>query len=234
MNSINKKLFVALDFSDLSQTLDFVEIVKNHVGGLKLGLEFFTKNGTAGVEKLKKYGLPIFLDLKFNDIPNTVNRAASNVLSLNPEYLTIHINGGRRMIEGIASIKKKTKIIGVTMLTSLDNQDLADLCIEKESSEYVKKLSLLGQKSGLDGVVSSVGELKILKQVMPENFIFVTPGINLKMQNQDQKRTSNPGEAIRSGSSILIIGRTITKSSDPLKVLMLINQEISKNNVSSN
>lgn len=234
MNLINKKIFVALDFSDLKHTLDFVEVVKNHVGGLKLGLEFFTKNGTSGVEKIKKCGLPIFLDLKFNDIPNTVNRAASNVLSLNPEYLTIHINGGRRMIESIVSIKGKTKIIGVTMLTSLDNQDLSDLCIEKESSEYVKKLSLLGQKSGLDGVVSSVSELKILKQVMPDNFIFVTPGINLKMEHKDQRRTSNPVEAIKSGSSILIIGRTITMSDDPLRVIMAINQEISKNNVSPN
>ena len=120
------------------------------------------------------------------------------------------------------------------MLTSLDNRDLVDLCIDEESSEYVKKLSLLGLKSGLDGVVSSVSELKVLKQAMPENFIFVTPGINFKMQNKDQKRTSNPGEAIKSGSSILIIGRTITMSSDPLKVLMEINQEITKNNVSSN
>ena len=234
MNLVNKKLFVALDFSDLEQTLNFVEIIKNHVGGLKLGLEFFTKYGIFGVEKVKKFGLPIFLDLKFNDIPNTVKKAASNVLSLNPEFLTIHINGGRRMIENIVSIKNNTKIIGVTMLTSLDNNDLSDLCIEEDSSKYVEKLALLGQESGLDGVVSSVSELKILRRLMPKNFIFVTPGIKLKTQNHDQKRSSYPSEAIKGGSSILVIGRVITTNDNPLKVINEITREISEKNVSTN
>ena len=122
-------IFCALDFTDLKKTLDFTEIIKNNVGGIKLGLEFFSKNGPQGVEKMKKFGLPIFLDLKLHDIPNTVKQSLKNVLSLEPDFLTVHLSGGYRMIEALQDIKKQTKIIGVSLLTSLDNEDLKNMGI---------------------------------------------------------------------------------------------------------
>ena len=101
-----KKIFCALDFSDIDQTINFTKIIQPHIGGIKLGLEFFCKNGPEGVEKLKKFELPIFLDLKLHDIPNTVTKAVKNIIKLSPEYLTVHLSGGRKMIEELVEVKK--------------------------------------------------------------------------------------------------------------------------------
>ena len=129
--SSKNKIFCALDFTELDkQTCEFVERIKENVGGIKVGLEFFFKNGIKGVESLKKYNLPIFLDLKLNDIPNTVSRAARNLLELEPEYLTAHLNGGIDMIRSLVDIKLKTKIIGVSLLTSLNDNDLKNLVLK--------------------------------------------------------------------------------------------------------
>ena len=227
--SPKNKIFCALDFTELKQTCQFVEKIKENVGGIKVGLEFFFKNGIKGVESLKKYNLPIFLDLKLNDIPNTVSRAVKNLLELEPDYLTAHLNGGIDMIKSIVDIKMKTKIIGVSLLTSLNDEDLKKFGIEINSKSYVEKLSKIGYEGGVDGMVSSSLEVKDLKSKMPKDFIFVTPGIQLGKNKNDQKRTTSPSEAIKNGSSILIIGRAITNSENPNRTLKEITLQLEKN-----
>ena len=209
-------IFCALDFTDLKKTLDFTEIIKNNVGGIKLGLEFFSKNGPQGVEKMKKFGLPIFLDLKLHDIPNTVKQSLKNVLSLEPDFLTVHLSGGYRMIEVLQDIKKQTKIIGVSLLTSLDNEDLKNMGINLDSREFVEHLVKIGVNAGIDGIVSSAQEVDNLKKKF-NDLIFVTPGIRLSSdKTDDQKRTKSPRSAIASGSDLLVIGRPITESKNPV------------------
>ncbi len=224
--SLKDKIFCALDFSDLDQTIEFTNRIKNHIGGIKIGLEFFCKNGPAGVERLKEFELPIFLDLKLHDIPNTVAKAFKNLISLSPDYLTIHLNGGKRMIEELIQYKEKTKLIGVSMLTSLNHNDLKELGIMCNEISYVEKLVKIGVSSGIDGVVSSPKEVSLLRKKF-EKLILVTPGIRLPDDDKnDQKRTQTPGMAIKSGSSLLIIGRTITKSINPLSSIERIIQNI--------
>ena len=209
-------IFCALDFTDLKKTLDFTEIIKNNIGGIKLGLEFFSKNGPQGVEKMKKFGLPIFLDLKLHDIPNTVKQSLKNVLSLEPDFLTVHLSGGYRMIEVLQDIKKQTKIIGVSLLTSLDNEDLKNMGINLKSNEFVEHLVKIGVNAGIDGIVSSAQEVDNLKKKF-NDLIFVTPGIRLSSdKTDDQKRTKSPRSAIASGSDLLVIGRPITESKNPV------------------
>tara|TARA_Y100000991_G_C21909700_1_gene321731 strand:+ start:140 stop:829 length:690 start_codon:yes stop_codon:yes gene_type:complete len=209
-------IFCALDFTDLKQTLDFTEKIKNDVGGIKLGLEFFSKNGPQGVEKIKRFGLPVFLDLKLHDIPNTVKQSLKNVLSLEPDYLTVHLSGGYKMIEILQDIKQKTKIIGVSLLTSLDNRDLKNMGINLDTGEYVEQLVKIGVNAGIDGIVSSANEVVNLKKKF-NHLIFVTPGIRLSSdKTDDQKRIESPRSAITSGSDILVIGRPITESINPI------------------
>jgi len=224
--NFKNKIFCALDFSELEQTIQFTNKIKDHIGGIKIGLEFFCKNGPAGVERLKEFELPIFLDLKLHDIPNTVTRAFRNLINLSPAYLTVHLNGGKRMIEGLIEFKKKTKLIGVSMLTSLDRNDLKKTGVMCDEISYVEKLVKIGASSGIDGVVSSPREVKLLRKKF-EKLIIATPGIRLPDDDQnDQKRTETPGNAIKNGSSLLIIGRTITKSINPISSIKKIIQNI--------
>ena len=215
--NFKNKIFCALDFSELEQTIKFINVIKNHIGGIKIGLEFFCKNGPAGVQKLKKFELPIFLDLKLHDIPNTVAKAFKNLISLSPDYLTVHLNGGKRMIE---------ELIKVSMLTSLDQNDLKKTGVMCDEVSYVEKLVKIGVSSGIDGVVSSPKEVKVLRKKF-EKLILVTPGIRLPEDDQnDQKRIETPGKAIKNGSSLLIIGRTITKSINPISSIEKIIENI--------
>ena len=224
--NFKNKIFCALDFSDLEQTIQFTNKIKNHIGGIKIGLEFFCKNGPAGVERLKEFELPIFLDLKLHDIPNTVTKAFKNLISLSPDYLTVHLNGGKTMIKELIKYKKKTKLIGVSLLTSLDHKDLKESGVMCDETSYVEKLVKIGVSSGIDGVVSSPKEVKLLRKKF-EKLILVTPGIRLPDDDiNDQKRTETPGMAIKNGSSLLVIGRTITKSNNPISSIEKIIQNI--------
>ncbi len=232
--TLRDKIFCALDFSDVDETIHYVEIIKEHIGGIKLGLEFFCKNGPKGIERLKKFELPIFLDLKLHDIPNTVTKAVKNLTYLKPDYLTVHLNGGKRMIEDIAEVKQNIKIIGVSMLTSLNESDLEDFGLECKVEQYVENLVKIGSFSKIDGVVVSPVELKELRKKF-KNLIFVTPGIRLPDDSQDdQKRVETPGTAIKNGANILVIGRSITNSKDPIqsikKIMDNINYELKNTN----
>ena len=221
-----KLIFCALDFTDLEQSVHFTKKIKNYIGGIKLGLEFFTKNGIRGVEKIKEIGLPLFLDLKFHDIPNTVKQSVKNVLDLSPDYITVHLSGGYQMIKELKEIKKKTKIIGVSMLTSLDDEDLRNMGFSFGRQDFIKNLVKIGVKAGIDGIVSSPKEVKQIKKYN-KNLIFVTPGIRLPSDNKnDQKRVESPKFAVEAGSNILVIGRPITQSKNPLNAIEKIIENI--------
>ena len=220
-------VYCALDFSDLNQTLNFTDKVCKHIGGVKVGLEFFVKYGIEGVSKIKNFGIPVFLDLKLHDIPNTIKNTTENIIKIKPHLLTIHLTGGSEMIKQVCKIKEDTKIIGVTMLTSLDRNDLKAFGVEIPESEFVESLTSLGIRSGIDGVVSSPLELTKLKKKFGNSLTYVTPGIRLNKDiKNDQKRVSSPGQAVLDGSSLLVIGRPITMSRNPIKSIEKILENI--------
>ena len=209
-------IFVALDTPDLERAKAIATRVKAHVGGLKLGLEFFMANGRAGVREIAGIGLPIFLDLKFHDIPNTVGKAIQALRPLEPAILTVHASGGRSMMEDAkASAPSGTRVVGVTMLTSLDATDLADTGVQGKAHDQVLRLAELSRTAGLDGIVCSGAEVAAARAAWPHGF-FVVPGIRpADGQIGDQKRVMTPREALDAGASILVVGRPITAAADP-------------------
>jgi orotidine-5'-phosphate decarboxylase len=209
-------VFVALDTTDLDQAKRIAARVRNHVGGIKLGLEFFCANGPEGVRAMAEAQLPIFLDLKLHDIPNTVAKAVQALRLLEPAILTVHAAGGRAMMEDAkAAAPVGTKVIGVTVMTSLDDADLAATGVKGDSHAQVERLTALTREAGLDGVVCSGREVAAAKRLWPNGF-FVVPGVRPPDSAAgDQKRVMTPREALDNGASILVIGRPITQAPDP-------------------
>lgn len=209
-------IFVALDTPDLDRARTIAQRVKAHVGGIKLGLEFFMANGRAGVREMASLGLPIFLDLKLHDIPNTVGKAIQALRPLEPAILTVHAAGGRAMMEDAkAAAPAGTRVVGVTMLTSLDAADLRDTGIGGDPHDQVLRLAALSRAAGLDGIVCSGGEVAAAKASWPGGF-FVVPGVRPPSGHVgDQKRVVTPREALDAGASILVVGRPITAADDP-------------------
>jgi orotidine-5'-phosphate decarboxylase len=218
-----KSIFVAIDTPDLERAASLARAVKSSAGGVKLGLEFFCANGPAGVHEIASIGLPIFLDLKLHDIPNTVAKAAQALRQLEPAVLTVHAAGGRAMLEEAkAAAPEKTKVVAVTVLTSLDGGDLKSIGVSGQPAEQVERLAELARVSGLDGIVCSGAEVKTAKAAWPNGF-FVVPGVRPKGSGiADQKRVVTPREALDSGASILVIGRPITAAEDPADALKAI------------
>tara|TARA_A100001388_G_C28725174_1_gene478519 strand:+ start:490 stop:1182 length:693 start_codon:yes stop_codon:yes gene_type:complete len=216
MNNLKRSLFCALDFKDPRDAHNLIEKVREYIDGVKVGLEFFVANGPIEVIKLKKYDLPIFLDLKLHDIPNTVSEAVKSVMKIKPDLLSIHITGGKQMLKEVTSLRKRPKIVGISLLTSLEKQDLRQMGINLSPENYVKKLAKIAIKLKLDGIVSSALEAKLIRSICPKKFIIITPGIRLGSNNlADQKRVATPRQAIENGASTLIVGRPITKSKNP-------------------
>ncbi|GAO38534.1 orotidine-5'-phosphate decarboxylase [Sphingomonas changbaiensis NBRC 104936] len=209
-------VYVALDTPDLERAKAIATKVRHHVGGIKLGLEFFTANGRSGVKEMAQLGLPIFLDLKLHDIPNTVAKAVQALRDLEPAVLTIHAAGGRAMMEDAkAAAPAGTKVVGVTVLTSLDDDDLRSIGVESDSHAQVERLTKLAREAGLDGVVCSGAEVKAAKRLWPDGF-FVVPGVRpANGEAGDQKRVVTPRQALNDGASMLVIGRPITAAADP-------------------
>jgi orotidine-5'-phosphate decarboxylase len=218
-----KSIFVAIDTPDLERAASLARAVKSSAGGVKLGLEFFCANGPAGVHEIASIGLPIFLDLKLHDIPNTVAKAAQALRQLEPAVLTVHAAGGRAMLEEAkAAAPEKTKVVAVTVLTSLDGGDLKSIGVSGQPAEQVERLAELARLSGLDGIVCSGAEVKAAKAAWPNGF-FVVPGVRpMGSGVADQKRVVTPREALDSGASILVIGRPITAAEDPEEALRTI------------
>ena len=209
-------VFVALDTPDLERAKSIAARVRNHVGGIKLGLEFFCANGRHGVREMAELHLPIFLDLKFHDIPNTVGKAIQALRPLEPAELTLHAAGGRAMMEDAkAAAPSGTRVVAVTVLTSLDGEDLASIGLAADPNAQVGRLTALAREAGLDGVVCSGNEVAAAKKLWPEGF-FVVPGVRLEDGAAgDQKRVMTPRKALDSGASILVVGRPITEAEDP-------------------
>ncbi|MDB5695753.1 MAG: orotidine 5-phosphate decarboxylase [Sphingomonas bacterium] len=213
---MTSRVYVALDTPDLARAQAIAARVRHHVGGLKLGLEFFAAHGQAGVREMAHFGLPIFLDLKLHDIPNTVAKAVQALAQLEPAILTVHAAGGRAMMEDArAAAPRATKVVGVTMLTSLDAQDLAATGVTGSAHDQVVRLAELAREAGLDGIVCSGAEVAAAKAAWPKGF-FVVPGVRPAAgKSGDQKRVVTPREALDAGASILVIGRPITQAEDP-------------------
>ncbi|HEX8641652.1 MAG TPA: orotidine-5'-phosphate decarboxylase [Allosphingosinicella sp.] len=213
---MNGPVFVALDTTDLDRAKEIATRVRGQVGGMKLGLEFFCANGAEGVRSMGEIGLPVFLDLKLHDIPNTVAKAVQALRPLEPTILTVHAAGGRSMMEDAkATAPAGTKVIGVTVMTSLDDEDLASTGVSGDSHAHVERLTALVREAGLDGVVCSGHEVAAAKRLWPDGF-FVVPGVRPREAGAaDQKRVMTPREALDNGASILVVGRPITQAPDP-------------------
>ena len=213
-------VFVAIDTPSLEQALALCEQVRGGAGGVKLGLEFFSSCGPAGVERILELGIPVFLDLKLHDIPNTVAKAVAALTPLEPAVLTVHAAGGRAMLEAAkAAAAINTKVVAVTVLTSLDGEDLQSIGVAGDPREQVRRLAELARSSGLDGIVCSGAEVEVARETWPDGF-FVVPGIRPSGSGSgDQKRVMTPREALDAGASILVIGRPITGEQDPAGAL---------------
>lgn len=218
----SRRIFCALDTTDLSRAAALARELAGKVGGIKLGLEFFGANGPDGVARVSEAGLPIFLDLKFHDIPNTVAGAVRAVLPLKPAMLTVHASGGETMLRAAAGAaaeagETQPKILAVTVLTSLDDGDLEAVGQQSPATEQVRRLAALAQNSGLDGVICSPREVVALRAECEPDFCLVVPGIRPTGSGAgDQKRVMSPAEAVAAGADYLVIGRPITQADDPV------------------
>lgn len=226
------KICIALDFKDEKNTEKFLDSLSDKKVVLKVGLELFTVTGPDFVRKLKRLGFEIFLDLKLHDIPNTVSHASSVIAELGVQYFTLHLAGGRKMIEmtreGLEKFgAERPKILGVSVLTSFSEEDWREVGV-RSIADSVKGFVELGVKSGVDGVVCSPLELAQVKSAHP-NLLAVTPGIRpAGSDSNDQARVMTPAQASKAGAGMLVIGRPITQSKDPNSVIRAIKQELSQ------
>lgn len=233
---MKERLIVALDVDTTSEAYQLVQLLGPHVGMFKVGLQLFTSLGPKIIEMIHQAGGKVFVDLKLHDIPNTVAQASRVLTSYGVEMLNVHASGGLYMMEkareaveeeAITKGVKKPKLIAVTVLTSMGEKDLKDIGLEGSPQEAVLRLAQLTKKAGLDGVVASPQETRLIRQACGDSFLTVTPGVRpLNSQAGDQKRITTPKEAIRAGSSYLVIGRPITAAPDPLKAVQEILEEM--------
>ena len=215
-----KPIFVAIDTPDVHRAAALARSVLGLAGGVKLGLEFFCANGHEGVLRIAEHELPIFLDLKLHDIPNTVEKAVHALAPLAPAVLTVHAAGGRAMLAAAkAAAPPETKVVAVTVLTSLDTVDLAEAGVIGSPAEQVLRLAELAREAGVDGIVCSGAEVAAAKADWPDGF-FVVPGVRPAGADvADQKRIVTPRQALADGASILVIGRPITAAVDPARAI---------------
>ncbi len=224
-------IFCALDTSDLATAEKLADALKDEVYGFKVGLEFFLAHGIAGYNAIASRGLPIFLDLKLHDIPNTVAGAVNSLLPLKPAFITLHTSGGAAMMRAAVEAAAKAgsdrpKILGVTVLTSLDKDDLAAIGQEADTSNQVMRLGKLAMECGVDGCVCSAEEILHMRTVAGNKFVLMVPGIRPSWADaHDQKRTLTPRQAYDAGASFLVIGRPITKAVDPAEAARRIAAE---------
>ena len=226
MNKIFKNpIILALDVNSLTKAQSILSDLKSHIGGIKLGMEFFNSFGPEGVKDISRFNIPIFLDLKLHDIPVTVYKTIKTLMELDIAIINVHSSGGRDMLEAAVKARnefteKSTKLIAVTVLTSLDNKDIEEIGYKDNSEDLVLRLASLAKDSGLDGIVCSAKEISLIKRELGKDFILVVPGIRLEEDNKnDQKRVMSPKNAIDAGADFLVIGRPITDSKDPVKTI---------------
>ncbi|ANO33210.1 orotidine-5'-phosphate decarboxylase [Vibrio breoganii] len=226
---MDQKVIVALDYDNKNDALNFVDRIDPASCRLKVGKEMFTLFGPEFVKQLHQKGFSVFLDLKFHDIPNTCSKAVRAAAEMGVWMVNVHAGGGERMMTASREIlepygKDRPLLIGVTVLTSMEQSDLAGIGLDVEPKDQVLRLAHLTKNSGLDGVVCSAQEASFLKSELGKEFKLVTPGIRpAGAAVGDQKRIMTPVDAIQAGSDYLVIGRPITQAADPAKVLAEIN-----------
>jgi orotidine-5'-phosphate decarboxylase len=228
---VTTPIIVALDYPQAPAALDLARCLSPALCRLKVGKELFTSSGPAVVEELQRMGFEVFLDLKFHDIPNTVAGAVRAAAELGVWMVNVHACGGKRMMaaaaEAIAAYPHRPLLIGVTVLTSMSDEDLLELGCTESSYERVLRLADLAADSGLDGVVCSALEATPLRQAHGGEFCLVTPGIRLPGDDAaDQRRVVTPADALAMGSDYLVIGRSITAAADPLETLQRVHREL--------
>ena len=230
LSDSRKPVIVALDFADEASTIQFVRRLDPSLCRLKIGKELFTATGRRLAENLIHQGYQLFLDLKYHDIPNTVAKACKAAAEMGVWMVDMHASGGRRMMEAaaeaMANCPNKPLLIGVTVLTSMEQADLAETGVDVPIEEQVLRLAQLAQSSGLDGVVCSAHEAAPLRGALGSEFVLVTPGIRLDTagNSDDQRRIMTPAEALAAGSTYLVMGRPVTQAADPPAVLREVNR----------
>jgi orotidine-5'-phosphate decarboxylase len=218
MRAIKDKLIVALDVDSEKRAKELVDMLCSEVKIFKVGSVLFTLSGPSIIKYINGKGGCVFLDLKFYDIPNTVKNAVGAATKLNVFMLTVHIGGGREMLEGVVGVVNRPKIVGVTVLTSKSQKDAKDKVLD---------LAKLAKDAGLDGVVCSVHEALAVRKLCGRDFLIVTPGIRPKDSAvDDQKRTATPSEAIKAGADFIVVGRPIIQAENPLLAAQEILKEI--------
>jgi orotidine-5'-phosphate decarboxylase len=214
-------IFVALDTQDVHRAAAIARDVGGVAAGVKIGLEFFCANGDEGVVRIAEHGTQVFLDLKLHDIPNNVEKAVHALAQIQPAILTVHAAGGRAMMAAAkAAAPPQTKVVGVTVLTSLDEADLASIGVSGSPATQVERLAALAREAGLDGIVCSGAEVAAARAAWPEAFL-VVPGVRPATYDAgDQKRIVTPAQALSDGASVLVVGRPITQAVNPRRAIM--------------
>jgi orotidine-5'-phosphate decarboxylase len=228
---MNKKtdIFVAVDTPSLENAKKLINQLSNKHCGIKIGKELFTSCGPEIVHWVKGEGFKVFLDLKFHDIPNTVMKACEAASRINVDIINVHALGGKEMMLAAknAVSNQHIKLIGVTLLTSHNQDFIKEIGLNGSIDDCVKRLAINTAESGLDGIVCAAPDIPYLRKYVPSNFIFITPGIRLgKINNDDQKRAANPIDAVNFGSDILVIGRPITADANPHEALLKIYNQL--------
>ena len=230
----DKRIIVALDYPEQAAAIKMADRLNPELCRVKVGKELFTRAGPEVVEKLHAKGFDVFLDLKYHDIPNTTAKAVRAAAEMGVWMVDLHAGGGRSMMQAARNELDKinnhrTLLIAVTVLTSMERADMAELGIDVEPLQQVKRLAALAESSGMHGVVCSAQEAKPLRDVISDEFKLITPGIRpADAEAGDQKRIMTPSMALQAGSSYLVIGRPVTQATDPELALQSILQEISE------
>lgn len=224
-------LFVALDTPDLQRASEWAKALRPCAGGLKVGLEFISAQGPSGVREITSLGLPVFADVKLHDIPNTVAGAARAIAKLGVSLLNVHASGGLEMMraakDAACSADPNVKVIGVTVLTSIADQELRAVGQGDSVALQVERLARLAKEAGLDGVVCSPREIEVVRRACGREFLIVTPGVRpAGAATADQRRVTTPLDAIRAGADILVVGRPITGAADPAAAARAIAEEV--------
>jgi orotidine-5'-phosphate decarboxylase len=226
--SLRERLIVALDFPTQAKALALVSVLSGSVSTYKIGLQLYTAEGPGIVRAVAATGAHIFLDLKLHDIPNTVAKAVGAAGELGVQMLTVHLSGGRAMLEAaVAARPAGLSLLGVTVLTSATPETLIETGVNSGIEKQVLRLAELGHECGIDGLITSPHEVRILREQLGSQIKLITPGVRPSWAAaDDQKRFTTPGQALKNGSDYLVIGRPITADPDPLAAVARLLEEM--------